>query len=89
MLQIMISRYSDDTVVVQDIVNTKNNEVLATFDKKAGKIDFDVLEPYIGEKVKILYHYKDQSEQEDYLKEATLEKIGVDPETNLKYISFR
>lgn len=91
MIHITIIHNQDGTHYIESIYNLKpgstSTTLLAKFDNEAGKINLDVLEPFLGEEANIIHHYLDGNE-EDYAVPVLLTEIAVDTTTGLKYMSY-
>jgi hypothetical protein len=91
MLHITIIHNTDDTHNIQDIVNITDDkpmpELLSEFDRATGKINLDVITPFLGQEVYVHHHYQD-GKSEDYSINAELTDLEIDPITKLKSMVY-
>ena len=82
MLQIFIE-HSEKTVCVQKI----SNDITTLAEMQDGKIDLDACIPYVNQEINVHHTFLDNSEN-DYVLVAKLEKVEVEPTTNVKCIKY-
>lgn len=82
MLQIFIE-HSGETVCVQKICN----DITTLAEMQDGKIDLDVCIPYVDREINVHHTFLDNSEN-DYVLAAKLEKVEIEPTTNIKCIRY-
>lgn len=56
MNSLVYSVYTDNDGIIEPICIKHNQKVLSVFNEEAGRIDFSVLKPFIGENLLIKYH---------------------------------
>lgn len=84
MLQITIEHYKDEASGIQKICT--DTELLAQMQDN-NTIDLDVCIPYINQDIVVYHIYIDDS-RKNFITNAVLKAVEIDPDTNTKCIRF-
>lgn len=84
MLQITIEHYKDEASGIQKICT--GTELLAQMQDN-NTIDLDVCIPYINQEI-VVYHIYVGEEKKNFMTNAILKAVEIDPVTNTKCIRF-